>query len=306
MVGSANLIVTAPVRVCDAGGWTDTWFAGSGVVCNLAVRPGVRVDLDRRDDGRVTFATPPTPLLEAAVAEAGASGVHVTVRSAVPAASSLGTSASVTVALLAGLGVPRRELARRAHRVETERLGLQSGVQDQVAAAAGGASLIEIDYPTARRRPLPIPAGIELVTIFLGPHASSAVHEQVIADLRTDSSALDELRRCARDAAAALEDGDVRRYGAALAANTEAQRALHPSLVSADAQRVIDAARSAGALGWKVNGAGGDGGTVTVVCAAGRSEAFARDWHAGHVAERTASGSVLRLRPSRQGVRVTG
>src|SRR2546421_11669097 len=33
----------APIRICDNGGWTDTWFAGHGNVFNIAVRPGVGV-----------------------------------------------------------------------------------------------------------------------------------------------------------------------------------------------------------------------------------------------------------------------
>lgn len=49
-------------------------------------------------------------------------------------------------------------------------------------------------------------------------------------------------------------------------ANTEAQAGLHQELVSEAAWAVIDLARSCGALGWKVNGAGGPGGTVTLVC----------------------------------------
>jgi D-glycero-alpha-D-manno-heptose-7-phosphate kinase len=48
--------------------------------------------------------------------------------------------------------------------------------------------------------------------------------------------------------------------------NTEAQRRLHPALISPEHQHVIDIAREHGALGWKVNGAGGDGGSVTILC----------------------------------------
>lgn len=33
----------APVRVCDVGGWTDTWFGSPGQVCSVAVSPGVEV-----------------------------------------------------------------------------------------------------------------------------------------------------------------------------------------------------------------------------------------------------------------------
>ena len=290
-------MATAPVRVCDAGGWTDTWFAGAGQVCSLAVRPGVRVEVVARDDGEVTYERPPTPLLEAAVAEAGVVGVHVSVQALVPPGSSLGTSAAVTVALLAALGVPRRELAARAHRVETERLGLQSGVQDQAASAHGGASWIEVDYPRSRRGSIAVPAPMwraldqRLLTVFLGEHRSSAVHEQVIDGLTTDPSALETLRRCARRAADALSAGDLHAYGSALVANTEAQRDLHPALVSDDAQAMIDAAAEAGALGWKVNGAGGEGGSVTIVCG-DRRPAVPED-------------RVLPLRLSRQGVRVT-
>lgn len=286
-------VATAPVRVCDAGGWTDTWFAGTGRVCNLAVRPGVRVEVT---PGATTEVS---PLVRAAMAEAGVGpgDVRVTVTSEVPPGSSLGTSAAVTVAVLAALGVPRAELATRAHRVETDHLDLQSGVQDQAAAAYGGASWLEVDYPSARRAAIAVPADAwreldrRLVTVFLGEHRSSAVHEQVIADLTPDSDALDELRRCAHHAAAALSSGDLVTYGAALMANTAAQRSLHPSLVSADAERVIGAAREAGALGWKVNGAGGEGGSVTILC--------------GDTAPTFDVGVVLPLRLSRQGVRVT-
>jgi D-glycero-alpha-D-manno-heptose-7-phosphate kinase len=286
-------IATAPVRVCDAGGWTDTWFAGTGVVCNLAVRPGVRVEVTPADGIDV-----PNDLVRAAVEEARATDVRVRVTSGVPAGSSLGTSAAVAVAVLAALGVPRRELASRAHRVETERLGLQSGVQDQAAAAHGGASWIQVEYPSAVRAAIAVPAAAwrdldqRLLTVFLGEHRSSAVHERVIADLTTDPSALEDLRTAAHAAAVALSAGDLTAYGRALMTNTDAQRALHAGLVSPEAEAVIDAARRAGALGWKVNGAGGDGGSVTIVCGDERPE--------------VPVGEVLALRLARQGVRVAG
>jgi D-glycero-alpha-D-manno-heptose-7-phosphate kinase len=40
---------------------------------------------------------------------------------------------------------------------------------------------------------------------------------------------------------------------------------LHPEVVGVDATKVIECAGRQGALGWKVNGAGGDGGSVTVL-----------------------------------------
>jgi D-glycero-alpha-D-manno-heptose-7-phosphate kinase len=54
--------------------------------------------------------------------------------------------------------------------------------------------------------------------------------------------------------------------GAAMIENTDAQSRLHADLVSNDSQRVIRIAREHGAIGWKVNGAGGEGGSVTLLC----------------------------------------
>src|SRR6476660_2833120 len=35
----------APIRICDNGGWTDTWFAVHGKVLNIAVQPSVYVQV---------------------------------------------------------------------------------------------------------------------------------------------------------------------------------------------------------------------------------------------------------------------
>jgi D-glycero-alpha-D-manno-heptose-7-phosphate kinase len=293
---------TAPVRVADLGGWTDTWFAGHGEVCSLAVGPGVEVVLSA-EPGRGSVVIDAAdlgdryvlaegrgrhPLLEACIDEvpppAGVD-VVVTVRSAVPPGASTGTSASVAVALLGALDAlagRRRsadEVAAGAHLVETVRLGRQAGIQDQRAAAHGGANRITMRaYPddVAVARLALAPATRQalddrlLLVLLARPHVSTAVHEEVIASLEGASPGevdrrLEPLRAAARAGADALEAGDLGAYAAALVANTEAQAALHPGLVSAEAAAVIEAARRAGATGWKVNGAGGDGGSLTLL-----------------------------------------
>ena len=84
-------------------------------------------------------------------------------------------------------------------------------------------------------------------------------------------------------------------------ANTDAQARLHPDLVSAQAQAAIDAARANGALGWKVNGAGGEGGSVTVLCGAdpGTKRDLMRALHEADPRFRT-----IPIRLSRSGLRV--
>ena len=39
------LNAAAPIRICDIGGWTDTWFAGHGTIFNIAVYPYVKVQI---------------------------------------------------------------------------------------------------------------------------------------------------------------------------------------------------------------------------------------------------------------------
>jgi D-glycero-alpha-D-manno-heptose-7-phosphate kinase len=179
--------------------------------------------------------------------------------------------------VIAGQEAGPAALARAAHQVETVDLGLQSGVQDQAAAAFGGANVVDIDpYPSFSVTPLELSADTwqalaqRVFTVYLGArHDSSATHETVIKRLAGDDhyaeELLEPLRATADRAAKALVAGDIGAYGDAMVDNTRAQQALHPALVSTHAQAIIDLARRHGALGWKVNGAGGDGGTVTII-----------------------------------------
>ena len=50
--------------------------------------------------------------------------------------------------------------------------------------------------------------------------------------------------------------------------NHEGQRRLGKGLISAKADRAVAVCRKHGAAGWKVNGAGGSGGSMTVLAAA--------------------------------------
>jgi D-glycero-alpha-D-manno-heptose-7-phosphate kinase len=59
--------------------------------------------------------------------------------------------------------------------------------------------------------------------------------------------------------------GDVDALGRAMCENTAAQAELQRELVPADAWRVIAIVEAHDAAGWKVNGAGGDGGSLTLL-----------------------------------------
>ena len=296
----------APIRICDNGGWTDTWFAGHGKVFNIGVYPYAEVQIEvypasARDDRIVIYAEnfgqryalrpeddvgSRHPLLEAAIERMHVPAdlaVQVSIFSEAPAGASTGTSAAVTVALVGALDclTPGRlsphEVARTAHAIEVEMLKRQSGIQDQLCAAYGGINYIEMfQYPHASVSQIRVPDATwwelerRLALIYLGrSHDSSQVHERVIAQLQDagpSSRVLEALRRAAERSRDALYAGDLTALGRAMIDNTDAQACLHPALVSDDAARVIDIARHYGALGWKVNGAGGEGGSLTILC----------------------------------------
>ena len=331
----------APARMCDLGGWTDTWFAGHGIVCSVAISPGAEVrvvthargslparvvlDVEQFGDryGIDPEGAPPGrhPLLEAGIATTelpAGCDIEIVVRCALPAGSAVGTSAAIVVAMLGALDAltPSRaspsELAAKAHRVETVELGLQSGVQDQLAAPHGGINRIDIEqFPRARVEPVAVPEparrGLQerLLLVYLGrSHHSSTVHEQVIALLEREPDLerrLEPLRVAARRGATALADGDLDAYGAALVANTDAQAALHPDVVGPEAREVIAVARDFGASGWKVNGAGGAGGSVSVLAS---DDATARTTLVAQLQRADGPWSLLPFRLDQGGLRV--
>jgi D-glycero-alpha-D-manno-heptose-7-phosphate kinase len=295
----------APIRICDNGGWTDTWFAGHGQIFNIAVYPTVEVQLAvyphaarpqriviiAENYGERYAAHPGVgwdrhPLLEACIQSMRVPedlALEVRLYSDAPAGASTGTSAAVTVALIGALDqlTPGRmtphEVALAAHRVETVMLGLQSGIQDQICAAYGGVNYIEMSaYPHASVSQIQMPNEVwwelerRLALVYLGrSHHSSQVHEMVIRGLENagpDCRQLEDLRVAARRSRDALYAGDFAALGQAMMDNVEAQKRLHPSLVSRDAQLVMDIARQYGAWGWKVNGAGGEGGSLAILC----------------------------------------
>ena len=199
---------SAPLRICDNGGWTDTWFGGPGRILNIGVTPGVDVSIrstegpdavvfDVEEFGDRYPVVPRAPrvarhaLLEAAIdvyPPPRGLTVEVGVRSSVPAGCGTGTSAAVAVALLGGLAALRREersprdIAYAAYRLEVDSLGIQSGIQDQLSAAFGGINYLEVEtYPEARVHPLPAWEELSprLTLVFLGRAAPT--HRQCIA-----------------------------------------------------------------------------------------------------------------------------
>lgn len=227
----------------------------------------------------------PHPLLQQAINLAGVPRglkLEIAIFSPIPPGMSAGTSASVCVALIGtllyiqGRSIKPDKLASLAHQVETERLKQQCGIQDQLCAAFGGPLFIEMDkYPESRVTKIRLKPEIKaeldrrLVLIYLGkPHLSTKLHEIIIRRLETGEASHLPLKKMvflAEKAKESLEKGNLTSYGEIMIENNEWQRRLGTDLISAQAEEVISVAKRFGAWGWKVNGAGGEGGSLTIL-----------------------------------------
>lgn len=288
----------APVRFCDLGGWTDTRIVPSGAVLNFAATLYTHVTLQVGAFAGITIESYDTDeqahirdirqveydsvldLFKAAIKRSGIKrGVRILVRSDAPPGSGLGSSAALGVATVAALArylqwnLLPYEVARESQALETEELGLECGVQDQLASAYGGVNFMEVNYPHARVFPMPLDSATlceledRFVLVYTGrSHFSSAMHQKVIAEYEAGRNrhVFDRLAECAVRGKEALLSGDLDAFAEAMNDNWEAQKALHPDITTPEIEALHEAVRAAGAIGFKANGAGG-GGTVTVL-----------------------------------------
>jgi D-glycero-alpha-D-manno-heptose-7-phosphate kinase len=140
---------------------------------------------------------------------------------------------------------------------------------------------------------LKFPVGVAVVRFPLPPAPRAAIEERCIVVYTGESrisgdtirgvmdayrnrdegvtSALAEMRELATNMIEALRLGDLDRLAALVDEHWRCQRALHPRITTAGIERVLDVARSAGALGGKALGASG-GGSVLVIAPEGSGD----------------------------------
>jgi D-glycero-alpha-D-manno-heptose-7-phosphate kinase len=286
-------------RIGDFGGWTDTWFAEKGAVLNFAVNLYARVTIRTRKKRGVTIYVqdygekveipdPESATYEHAHAMLIAAvkimkirqGIDLLITADVPPGCGTGSSAAIAVAMIKALGVLNGEylsahqVAQMAHRIDTEELGVQSGVQDQIGSAYGGVNFIEIaDYPTSFVSPVEMAADTvaalenRWLLVYEGKgHLSHDVHMNVISDLKKPRSrtkaSLGTLRKSAHDAKRALMRGDLEALAETMNMNNEAQKSLHPAITTDNFERIEAIGRKNGMIGAMINGAGGGGSTL--------------------------------------------
>jgi len=299
-----NIFSRAPVRICDIGGWTDTWFYPEGAVFSICIdlfshvkivpnntskikiiSENLNIQTEIQDIRKIEY-NGNLDLLKAAVKRMCIEkGINIYIKTDVPPGCGTGTSASVSVALIAALAcfsckkLKPNEIAKLAHQLEIDELKLESGVQDQYAATYGGINFMEIDYPSVKIVPISLNDDQrtnlekELLLIYLGSRSSNEMHKVVIRNYQNKDDltikSLEIIKNCAYEMIKAIKTEDLNLMGNIMNKNWEAQKNLHPSMVNPLIKKAEYIAKKNGAIGFKLNGAGG-GGSATILADIGR------------------------------------
>ncbi|MBI3760352.1 MAG: GHMP kinase [Chloroflexi bacterium] len=305
------LIARAPVRISFAGGGTDlpAYFRRFGgavvsatldkyvyVVLTVHPKPELQIlssdyrTFYRQQAGEVLFWEGDLNLPKAILHEFGIErGVSMFLASEVPPGTGLGSSSTVTVATIkavsaaSGQRLSSQEVGEMATHIEIEKLGMPIGYQDQFAAAFGGLNHLCFE-PDGRTivEPIRTPPGTlerlerNLLLFFTGQSrdSSNILARQRASTEREDSRVLEALhavKAMVEPMRACLEAGDLDRFGALLHEGWENKKRFASGVSNPQVDRLYDLARSRGAIGGKLTGAGG-GGFMMLFCADGTPE----------------------------------
>lgn len=201
----------------------------------------------------------------------------LTTASDVSAGSGLGSSSTLTVAMIEAfkehLSLPLGEydVARLAVDVERNELGFKGGLQDQYAATFGGVNFMEfgaagrvIVNPLRIRHSTLAELEASLVLYFTGVSRESAaiIEDQSNLLKNNQQSSIEAMHELKRDAHAMKERlllGDIRGLAEVLEHSWEAKKKTSSRVSSEILERTHDVAISNGAYAGKVSGAGGGG-----------------------------------------------
>lgn len=295
------IIVQSPLRISFFGGGTDFpdyYLQEEGCVLSTAIDKYIFVVIKQRYDDKLRIGYTRTEMVdqvdeiqhelirEALKLTGIKKGVEITTMGDIPAGSGLGSSSAVTVGALHAMytflneNVPASRLAREACEIEIERLKKPIGVQDQYISAFGGLRLIEFKrdgsihvHPVVLEPALKRRLNESLLIFFTGVtrQADSILSEQQ-QNIQQRLTILREMKDMAKTAHQELLRGNVDVLGNLLHESWLLKKQLASGISNGMIEEAYQAARSAGALGGKIAGAGG-GGFLLLYCPYEKREA---------------------------------
>ncbi len=200
-------------------------------------------------------------------------GIEIYHQGDLPAWSGMGTSSSFTVGLLHALRtlqgekMEKHDLALKAIHIEQNMIKDAVGSQDQTAVAFGG--LNKIDFlPDDRIIVTPVSLPSErlkqfedhLLLFFTGIiRKSSDIEKKKIRNFKSRKNELAKMYSMVEPAVKVLKDGNLNKFGEMLHESWLLKRSLSENVSNNSIDLAYNRARSAGAIGGKLLGAGGGG-----------------------------------------------
>ncbi len=202
----------------------------------------------------------------------------IKVTSTIPIASGLGSGAAVSVAIIRALAgflghpLPNEQVSALAYEVEKIHHGTPSGIDNTVVTYAKPVFFVK-DQPIATFT-IPQP-----FTIIIGDTGISSPTKETVGDVRQAWQANPEryqrifaaVGSIAKSARQAIESGHPKRLGPLMDENHYFLQEMGVS--SPELDRLVNAAREAGALGAKLSG-GGRGGNMIALVEEGEADAI--------------------------------
>jgi D-glycero-alpha-D-manno-heptose-7-phosphate kinase len=209
-------------------------------------------------------------------------GFDIYLHSDVPPGSGLGSSSTMTVALVGimreyfSLPYSNYEIAELAYKIERKDLKIKGGKQDQYAASFGGFNLIEFSRDKVIVNPLRIARDIvneleyNLILCYTGKTRLSAriIDKQInfYKDKRANTiEALDDLKDLTIEMKNLLLRGELNEFAEMLHVAGECKKKMNPLVTTSFIDELYEEAKKRGVIGGKVLGAGG-GGYLLLYC----------------------------------------
>jgi D-glycero-alpha-D-manno-heptose-7-phosphate kinase len=298
------IIARAPLRISFGGGGTDLaayYHSFGGLVVSASIDAYVYVMLTpaarglhiiTADGGKLSQRSAltlqgteqdmrlPLTVLQQCAPDAN---LRVFITGEVPSGTGLGSSSATTVALITaltahtGVHFSAEQIAALASEIEIDHLGSPIGKQDQYASALGGLNTFVFQADDhVRIEPLEldpmVAADLEqrLMLFFTGSRrdaGSILVHQRRQSEERDTRTlaALHAIKALAGEIRAALLVGDLDRFGQLLHRSWQQKRRVAAGISTSFIDHCYAMARTAGALGGKITGAGG-GGFLLLYC----------------------------------------
>lgn len=291
------IIVKTPLRISFMGGGSDMkayYRQQTGMVTSTAIDKFVYAIVKERFDDMIyinysqkecvnAVSEIRHDLVREAMRLTGVSkGIEITTLADIPSSGSgLGSSSSITVALLHALYTYRNmlvtaeQLAQGACRIEIDILGKPIGRQDQYAAAYGGINtFIFSDQDVTVRRPADMSATAKrkfassLLLYYTGLTRSA---DTILAEQNSNLlspqkfATMQKMVSLVQPFNDAMERGDIEACGRIMSQNWELKRTMASGISNEQIDRMYRKAMDAGALAGKISGAGGGGFLLLIV-----------------------------------------